>query len=248
MPRNLAIDIGNTRCKIGDGENIAAVSHEEFLTALRYSTAGQETVHWWVASVNHPMYQAFQTWVLHHRPHDEITFLNWKTIPIETAVEFPERVGSDRLLAAVAANRLRTPGRPAIVVDLGTALKVDLIDENGVFQGGAIGPGLRMSAHALYQGTDALPELDVQPLLEEKNVRRNLSPVGRNTHDAMEAGLYWGIVGAIRELVSQTSRSLSQTPDRFITGGGAGTVCQSLCDAFVHVPEMVMRGIFEIMP
>src|SRR3990172_3629367 len=84
----------------------------------------------------------------------QITFAN---VPLVVEVDAPERVGMDRLMGAVAADRLRPADRAAIVVDLGTATKLCLLTDVGAFVGGAILPGLAMSAWALEQQTDALP-------------------------------------------------------------------------------------------
>ncbi|MGB2966799.1 MAG: type III pantothenate kinase, partial [Phycisphaerae bacterium] len=80
-------------------------------------------------------------------------------IPIRADVEEPERVGTDRLLAALAARgRL---GSPCVVVDLGTAVTVDAVAADGAFAGGAIFPGLEMSADALARGTALLPKISL---------------------------------------------------------------------------------------
>ena len=93
---------------------------------------------------------------------DTLRILTADDLPMEANVEHPERVGIDRLLSAVAVNRLRQPGRPAIVVDLGTACTVDLISVDGVFEGGAILPGTTLSASALHSGTATLPQLAIE--------------------------------------------------------------------------------------
>ena len=119
-------------------------------------------------------------------------------MPIKVAVERPDWVGIDRLAGAVAANRLRDPKKAAIVVGVGTAITVDLLSADGVFRGGAILPGIAMSARALDEFTDLLPrspadELAIQP-----------PALGTSTMAAIQSGLYWGAVGAIRELCCAT--------------------------------------------
>src|SRR5688572_20467040 len=79
--------------------------------------------------------------------------LNYRDVPLAIDIEEPSRVGIDRLLAALAANRLRGRGRAAIVADLGTAITVDLLTADGAFAGGAILPGIAMSARALAEQT-----------------------------------------------------------------------------------------------
>lgn len=245
---HLALDIGNTRCKLSDGERIAVVPHQteaffpRMAEAVRSFRGSEKPCAWWLASVNRPVLHRVCGWLAAERPEDSVKILTYENIPIQTVVDFPEKVGVDRLLAAVTANEIRDPFRPAIVVDLGTAVKVDLVDENGIFRGGAIAPGLRMSAIAMEQQTDALPQVDVEPMLNDLCARR-IPSVGANTLDAIQAGLFWGTVGTIRELVTQTASKLSVSPEVFLTGGGARTVRDGLGDGFFYVDEMVMKGI-----
>lgn len=166
--------------------------------------------------------------------------LTWEDLRLEVRIDLPQRVGIDRLLNAVAANRLRDPQRPAIVVDLGTAGTVDLIAIDGAFEGGAILPGMSLSAQALHRGTSSLPAVEVAALED------SISAVGKRTDTAIAAGLYWGTVGAINKVVEQISSQCGQTPQLFATGGAAPNVVKHLTVAGVsarHVPHMVLSAI-----
>jgi len=171
-------------------------------------------------------------------------------IPVAIDVDSPDTVGLDRLLNAVAANLLRPAARPAIVVDSGTATTVNFISQAGVFCGGAILPGLEMSAKALHFYTAVLPLLPVQDLA-------GVTPVapGRNTREAIRNGLFWGQVGAIRELVRQIchhqglglpdfggAESRSDSPWMILTGGG-GPVLSPQFPGFLAVPSLGMHGM-----
>lgn len=161
-------------------------------------------------------------------------------LPLTTRVDQPERVGVDRLLAAVAANRLRRPDTPAIVVDLGTAITIDLLAADGAFEGGAILPGLRMASRALHDQTDALPDVRMQDLEESPDA------VGKNTDQALRAGLFWGAVGAIREVVARQRDRLTVAPQLYLTGGAAPSVARLLGgpDTTVrYLPHLVLSGI-----
>lgn len=168
-----------------------------------------------------------------------IRCLTYRDVRLAIHIEEPARVGIDRLLAAVAANRLRQPGRAAIIVDLGTAITVDLVDEDGAFAGGAILPGIGMSSRALAEQTDALPHVAMEQL------EKPPSPLGKSTEAAIQAGLYWGVVGAIRELVSRLTAELSQPPELFVTGGASQKVAELLAQhgAVRHVPHLVLAGV-----
>jgi len=246
---NLALDIGNTRCKFSDGARISAVPHQNpdftslFPEVLAGFQTGAESCEWWIASVNRDVFRKVTDWIAKNRPADHVNVLNALNVPIQVDVEFPEKVGVDLLLSAITANEIRDPARPAIIVDLGTVAKVDLVDENGVFRGGAFAPGLRMSAIAMEQQTDALPEIDVSEMLRRMETH-GIPTLARNTIAAMQAGLFWGMVGTIRELTARTAATLAIPPQIFLTGGGAKTVRDALGDGFTYVEEMVMKGIW----
>ena len=161
-------------------------------------------------------------------------------LSIDVRVDQPERVGIDRLLNAVAVNRLRQPSRSAIVVDLGTAGKVDLIGPDGAFEGGAILPGVNLAAKSLHTGTASLPQL------RSEDFDQTAPIVGKSTQQAITSGIYWGIIGAVRELVTRMSQMCDQPPQLFFTGGGAQQLVLHLQDdqTFIrHIPNLVLTGV-----
>ncbi|TWT32314.1 Type III pantothenate kinase [Posidoniimonas corsicana] len=163
-----------------------------------------------------------------------------RQLPIEVRVEQPERVGVDRLLAGVAANRLRRADAPAIVIDLGTAITIDLIAADGAFEGGAILPGIRMASRALHDQTDALPDVAMQQLEHSPDA------VGKTTDAALRAGLFWGAVGAIREVVARQRDRLTVPPQLYLTGGAAPSVARLLAEpdcTVRYLPNLVLSGV-----
>lgn len=256
----LAIDIGNTRVKLGVFPNAAECIAKAQSAALplaapvlpepaevaSFDPAAAEfaeRVAEWLAQLGPAKAVASSVNRTTAAVIEQLTTTRWLSnteLPIEVRVDEPQRVGIDRLLAAVAANQLRRPQTPAIVVDLGTALKVDLISADGAFCGGAIAPGIRMSARALCEQTDALPESEL--------VELNESPpsVGTNTHAAIRSGLYWGAVGAVRELIARHRDGLTTPPQVFLTGGAAPAVAKLIGSpeyTVRYVPDLVLRGI-----
>lgn len=237
---HIAADIGNTRFKLEwQGKIYPLACHLEApqqLAEVCQMAAGALT--WWISSVHRPTLARLEAWLAGNRPQDEVRVLDYTQLPLAVDVEFPEKVGMDRLLAAVAANARREPERAAVVVDFGTAITVDFVDADGVFRGGAIMPGAEIAADALHTYTDALPRVTLSPQAE-------IPPVGKNTHQAIQAGLYWSAVGAIRELTAQITKNLARPPHLFLTGGAAELVARNLGDQthWRHVPEMVLEGI-----
>jgi type III pantothenate kinase len=197
-----------------------------------------------LASVNRPVAERLKSTIEQMAAERGETWmvstLTYQHVPLAIAVDEPERVGIDRLCGALAADRLRRREKPAIVIDLGTAIKVDLVTADGVFQGGAILPGIAMSARALHEQTDLLPLIE----MPELDVAQDA--VGRNTQSAMQAGLYWGAVGAIRELIARQRDRLAVSPQVFLTGGAAPSVATLVGgpDYTVRfVPHLVLSGI-----
>ena len=136
---------------------------------------------------------------------------------LELAVTSPETTGKDRLFAARAAREL-AGGRAAIVVDVGTAMTVDLVAD-GAFQGGAIAPGPALLARALGGGAAQL--FEVEP-------RAGVAALGRDTRSALEAGVVVGLRGAARALVEGLTEAHlgSDAPTIFVTGGARGLLLE----------------------
>ncbi|HCK42416.1 MAG TPA: hypothetical protein DHW22_12385 [Planctomycetaceae bacterium] len=177
---------------------------------------------------------------------DQTCFLAHTDLALEIRVDQPDRVGIDRLLSVVAANRLRRPGQEAIVVSVGTAITVNFISADGAFEGGAILPGLGISAASLNAGTSTLPHLSTA------SIEAPPEPVGKSTSAAIQAGLFWGAIGAIRQ-VSHRQRQVSSGQTKkeisrqmFATGGDARLLVDHLGidgSPAKYIPHLVLAGI-----
>ena len=246
----IAVDIGNARtklglfdCKAGDESlpepsrtlQLAGPSFD--LDPLAEWLKEAPTLCWWIGSVNRAAATRLIDWLRSNRAEDRITLLAADDLPLEVALERPDMVGVDRLLDALAANRLRDCDRPAVVVDVGTAITVDLVSARGEFMGGAIRPGIAMSARAMHEFTDLLPLIGMAELTTPPPA------LGTSTEAAMRSGLFWSAVGAIRELVKQLSKSTPGDPQVFITGGAGPAVAELLGPCTRHVPHLTLAGI-----
>jgi type III pantothenate kinase len=246
----VAVDVGNSRVKLG-----LFTSVEERPLPLPVSTLDispqpdqleriQEWLApvsvaqpaWWIGSVQRDVAGRLVAW-LRNEGVQRITMLSSGDLPLTVSLERPDKVGIDRLLDAVATNRLRAAGQPAIVVDLGTAITVDLISAEGAFLGGAIMPGIATSARAMHEFTDLLPLVEMPKLGEPP------PPLGTGTSEAMQAGLFWGALGGVRELVERLSAGLSPRPQLFLSGGAAPSVARLLSDNAQYVPHLTLAGI-----
>lgn len=159
-------------------------------------------------------------------------------LPLVVRVPEPQNVGIDRLLNAVAANRLRETGHPAVIVSSGTATTVDLLDREGHFLGGVILPGFQLSATALHDHTALLPLVSVQELAGDPPV-----VLGTNTRDAIRSGLFWGQVGGIKELVRRLGEFVGQEPLTVVTGGGGELLLPHLENGVSYQPHLPLHGL-----
>lgn len=247
----IAVDIGNSSIKAGVFDlaelQVSGRKLPEPLRVLSIPTAGgdlaalaeflpAEKVRWRVASVHRGGEERLRAWVATQRPGEDYHVLSYQEFGLPVAVERPERVGLDRLAAARAANAVRAPGQPAIVIDAGTAITVDAVSADGAFLGGAILPGIPLASRSLAVGTDQLPDVAVDP---------HTSPpaIGRSTEAAIRSGLYWGTVGAVRELVERAGRELGGEPEIFVGGGDGLLLLVNALPAARYVPQLVLAGI-----
>ncbi len=154
-------------------------------------------------------------------------------LPMTLWVDEPDKVGTDRVVAAAAAYDVVEDA--VVVADFGTAVTIDLVDENGIFLGGVICPGFEISARALNENTAQLPHI---------NVTRPEAPIGKNTVDAINCGLYYSTIGTLQEVVRRFAETIGKWPQTIITGMGA-EIIQPDCD-FIdnYAPNLVIKGVF----
>ncbi len=153
-------------------------------------------------------------------------------VPLKIGTDKPESVGTDRLCCAAAAYDME--GAACTIADLGTAITVDCVDDQGRFIGGAILPGLALQASILAERTALLPRVTVQ---------RPADPLGQDTEQAMRAGIFYGCVGAIKELAEQYASRLGRWPTLYVCGRDAAVVCAELEIADKVVPDLCLRGV-----
>ena len=150
--------------------------------------------------------------------------------------ENPSEVGADRIVNAVAAwERFgHDTSRPMIVVDFGTATTLDAISAKGEYLGGAICPGVQISADALFQRAARLPRIDV---------RKPPRIVGRTTVGAMQSGLFYGYVGMVEGLVRRMADELGGNAVCVATGGLADVIAPET-SLIEHVdPDLTLHGL-----
>jgi type III pantothenate kinase len=155
------------------------------------------------------------------------------SVPVENHYERPSEAGVDRLLNALAARTL-WPGCSVIVLDFGTALSVSALSPRGAFLGGLIGVGLGGALATLRSFTPRLPAAEVSP------PGRFL---GRNTRDALGAGLYWQLAGGAQRILDGLRGELPP-PVRVVATGGDAELLASGVDGIDRIdPDLTLRGL-----
>ncbi len=145
----------------------------------------------------------------------------------------PREVGADRVVNAVAAT-VRW-GTPVVVVDFGTATTFDCVDARGDYVGGAIAPGLAISAEALFQRTSQLPKVEVG---------RPRRAIGTNTIASMQSGLFHGYVGLVDHLARVCKAELGTSVKCVATGGFSNLIGRA-CGEIDEVDEhLTLRGLW----
>ena len=132
---------------------------------------------------------------------------------ISVRVESPAEVGADRMVNCVAA--VEKYGAPCIVVDFGTATTFDVVSAKGEFLGGAIAPGLGISADALYSRTARLQRVEIQ---------KPPRAIGNNTVTNLQSGLYYGYLGLVDGILERMLPELGGDVKVIATGGLASLI------------------------
>jgi type III pantothenate kinase len=239
MTPAVVVDVGNSRikwglCSAAGVTEAVSLPPDEPGAWLRQVEAWRlpSRAAWAVSGVHPPRRDAFVDW-LRARGDTALLVDDPKDLPLRVLVERPDWVGVDRLLDAVAANSRRRPGAPAVIVDSGSAVTVDYVDETGAFRGGVIFPGPRLMAKSLHDYTALLPVVELKPPIPDVPATA--------TRPAMEAGIFWAVVGGIEAVLARYAREAGQRPDLFLTGGDGALLHPALPQA-QHWPTMTLEG------
>jgi type III pantothenate kinase len=145
----------------------------------------------------------------------------------------PRDVGVDRIIDAVAALRLHGPP-PLIIVDCGTATVFDAISKEGDYLGGAIAPGIGLSAETLFARASKLYRVE---LLKPQTA------IGKNTVHALQSGIMFGYVGLVEGIVARFKRELGGSARVIGTGGWAKTIAKETEVIDLVDPNLTLHGL-----
>jgi type III pantothenate kinase len=147
-------------------------------------------------------------------------------------IDNPKEVGADRIVNAVAA--YERVGGPCIVVDLGTATTFDLVSAQAEYLGGVIAPGVHISAEALFQRASKLPRVELHTPPQ---------PLGKNTVQAIQAGILYGTAGQVDGIVNRLREAYA--PEARVVGtGGIVPLVATLCTTLEVIdPDLTLHGL-----
>jgi len=260
MKPNMVADIGNTRIKWGfcsddRVEKMVSLPADDEQAWNRQAEAWDlpSPCGWAVAGTNPKRQLRLAEWILGRG--DMLRVLAaFQDLPVHVALNEPERVGLDRLLNAVAAKDRVKRSISCLIVDVGSAVTVDWVDEKGSFKGGAIFPGCNLMTKALQDYTAALPLVELDWCNAPFDWFNPALP-GNNTERAIRGGVFWAIAGGIKATLRQMALrcrnpwarkckpDVANDPAVFLTGGDARLV-EAVMDGHIIVwPEMTLEGI-----
>jgi len=146
--------------------------------------------------------------------------------------DMPSSVGADLICACVAARALY--GSPALIVDMGTATKMMVVDESGSFIGVSIIPGVQMGLNSLSENTAQLPKVELTP---PKSV------LGKNTQDSMRSGVVFGNASMIDGMIERIRNELGKDLPVYATGGIAPLIVPHCKNDVTVDGHLVLKGL-----
>lgn len=249
----LAVDVGNTQTTLGLFDSDGSLVRGWRMSTTATDTSDMLHSRLWgffakdslsladvseagVASVVPALERAWRHCLEAHLGHRPLVVSAGESYGMEIAMPNPRQVGADRIANAIAARS--TYGAPVIVVDFGTATNIDVVDASGAYRGGAISPGLMLSAGALFSRAAKLASIPIEAPEHA---------LGDSTEAALQSGLVIGAAAQAEGLVARIQAELGEPRATVVgTGGLARTVAKATGVFDAIDPDLTLRGIREI--
>jgi type III pantothenate kinase len=245
----LAIDVGNTQTHVGifSGQEIAAewristqarrtsdelaLIIQEFL-ALEDLSFSRQVTGVVIASVVPSLTAALREMVTRYFHFDPVVVEAGVRTGMPVLTETPKEVGADRIVNAVAAYSL-VQG-PVIVIDFGTATTFDAVSAKGEYLGGAIAPGVEISANALWTVAAQIQKVE---LVAPRSV------VGKSTAESVRSGVVLGAAATVDGMVERMQKEFGGDASVIATGGLAALILEECFSAIRHEPNLTLTGL-----
>ncbi|MBE6934642.1 MAG: type III pantothenate kinase [Ruminococcaceae bacterium] len=244
----LVVDIGNSNVVVGgvEGENIlfearlrteATKTSDEYCIDLKnildiYGAKTDAIEGSIIASVVPQVLNTIQTAVMKLTGKKSLVVGPGLKTGLNIAIDNPSQTGADLVVGCVAA--LREHGAPLIVIDMGTATTMAVLDKSGALIGGAISPGVKISMDALTGGTALLPGLQLD---QPKRA------IGRNTVDCMRSGIMMGAACMLDGMIDRIEEELGCKTKVVITGGIAKFITPMCRHEMVYDKDLLVKGL-----
>ena len=154
---------------------------------------------------------------------------------VKINIKNKNQVGSDRIANAVGV--YKNYKRSCIVLDFGTATTFDVVTKNGIYNGGIIAPGVKLSMQSLARTADQIPLFSIK---KQKKI------IGKNTIEALRSGFYWGYIGLINGIILKIEKETKKKYKIIFTGGYANLFATSIIRTFAIDNNITIKGIIEI--
>ena len=154
---------------------------------------------------------------------------------IKIKIDKYNQLGSDRIANAIGAYGQYK--KNCIIIDFGTATTFDIVKKPGVYEGGVIAPGVKLSILNLNQFTASLPIF---------NLKVNPKAYGKNTKDALKAGFLWGYQGLVNNIIKKIKTSFRCSFKIILTGGYSKTFSKFINNNSTIEPHITIKGIMHI--
>ncbi len=244
----LAIDIGNSNIVLGciDGGEIlfeARMATDHIKTSDQYTVEMKNMLDLFgirlpsiegtiISSVVPPVMNSVRTAVAKLTKKPCYTVGPGLKTGLNIKIDNPAQAGSDLIVAAVAA--IDAYGKPLIIIDMGTATTMTVIDRTGSFIGGSIHPGVKISLEALTHGTAQLPGISLD---KPKHV------IGRNTVDSMQSGMMLGTAAMLDGMIERIEAELGYGTTVVATGGIARFVVPMCKREIILDRNLLLKGL-----
>ncbi|UCC61218.1 MAG: type III pantothenate kinase [Dehalococcoidia bacterium] len=244
----LAIDIGNTNIVLGvfDGEKLKATwrlstdvhkLEDEYSVVLlnlleMKKLAFADIDHAVIASSVPPLVTIFSELCRRYFNVEPLVIGPGTKTGVRIELDNPREAGADRIVNAAAAHSLYEG--PLVVIDFGTATTLDAVSREGDYLGGAIAPGIAISAEALFEYAAKLPRVELV---------RPQKAIGRSTIAAMQSGIIFGYVGLIEGIVDRMKKELGGSVKVIATGGLADVIARETDAVDALEPDLTLIGL-----
>ena len=244
----LAIDIGNTNITMG------CIRNDEILFTARIATDRNRTSDQYgveiknmlevfgvrrddisdciISSVVPPVFNSVKTGVVKVIKKQPMVVGTGLKTGLNIQVATPSQVGSDRIVIAVAA--LAEYKAPLILMDLGTATTIEVVEKENVYAGGVIIPGVRTSLDALINKAAQLPGISLE---QPKQV------IGKNTVDCIRSGMMYGTAAMIDGMIDRMEEELGHSATLIATGGLAQFITPLCKRSIILDKDLLMKGL-----